>query len=47
MFRISVFNSTTDAFEALADSMFIIKTRIFEDGFESSDTSFWSATVPC
>ncbi len=46
MLRISVFNSTTDAFEALADSMFLKRTQIFEDGFESSDTSFWSATVP-
>lgn len=46
MLRINVFNSTTDAFEALVDSMFIIKTQIFEDGFESSDTGYWSATAP-
>ncbi len=45
MLRISVFNFSTDAFEVLADSMFIKKTQIFEDGFESSDTSVWSATV--
>jgi len=44
--RINVFNSTTDAFEALADSMFIKKTHIFEDGFESSNTDNWSTTVP-
>lgn len=44
--RINVFNSTTDAFEALTDSMFISKTQIFEDGFESSDTGRWSSAVP-
>lgn len=46
MLRINVFNLTTDAFEVLVDSVFILKTQIFEDGFESSDTGDWSSTVP-
>ncbi|MEN8164321.1 MAG: hypothetical protein ABFS37_09340, partial [Acidobacteriota bacterium] len=46
-FRINVFNDTTDAFQVHGDTMFIIDiTPVFNDGFESSDTSAWSITVP-
>lgn len=46
-FKINVFSSTTDAFQIHGDTMFIIDiTPLFADGFESSDTSAWSDTVP-
>lgn len=46
-FRINVFNSTTDAFQVHGDTMFLIDiTPLFNDGFESSDTSAWSITMP-
>lgn len=46
-FIIIAFNDSTDAFQVHGDTMFIIDLMpLFDDGFESSDTSAWSTTVP-